>query len=216
MEVIPGILEKDWRGTEEKLNILKSFAKSAHIDIIDGRFAGNTTLLNFEGFTPYASDLFLEAHLMVEEPINYLDALSRAGFKRFIGHVEKMSNQEEFVAKGRLLGEVGLALDGPSPLDLIAVDWTRMDVVLVFTAQQVGFSGLQLLPGRLEKARQIKTRANIPIEVDGGINDKTILPAMASGADRFVATSFIYEGNEAERYKILTSKLHGKGGGEND
>src|SRR5690349_4941146 len=101
-EIIPAILEKDWATIEKKLEIVKPFAKTVHIDILDGKLFNNTTFMDPEPFKKYADDLFLEHHMMVEEPIQYLDEWAKAGFKRFIGHVEKMNDQAEFVAKGQL------------------------------------------------------------------------------------------------------------------
>ena len=128
---------------------------------------------------------------MVEEPVNYLKPFAAAGFKRFLGHVEKMSDQDEFVAEGQLLGEVGLALDGPTELSAITVSYDDLDAILFYTCQKMGFSGPPMMPERLEKVKAFRAKSNIPIEVDGGVNDTTILLAKEAGATRFVATSFI-------------------------
>src|SRR4030043_2163899 len=98
-----------------------SFSKNIHIDIIDGKFAPNTTFLNPGPFSKYTKDADFELHMMVEEPINYLKPWAQVGFKRFIGHIEKMSDQTDFVAQGQLLGEVGLAIDGPTSPDILEV-----------------------------------------------------------------------------------------------
>ena len=189
-EVIPGILEKTWEEVEKKIQLLSPFAKSLHIDIIDGKFAPNLTFLDPKPFTKYKDQFFLEAHLMVDEPINYLKPFADAGFKRFLGHVEKMSSQEEFVAQGQLLGEVGLAVDGPTPLDAIRVPYNDLDCI-VFMTITAGFSGQSFMSEKLEKVKILKSKTSIPIEVDGGVKDTTIALAKNAGATRFVATSFI-------------------------
>ena len=190
-EVVPGILEKTWEEVEKKILLLSPFSKSLHIDVIDGKFVGNLTFLDPTPFSKYKDQIFLEAHLMVEEPLNYLKPFAAAGFKRFLGHVEKMSDQAEFVAQGQLLGEVGLALDGPTDLSAIKVSYDDLDCMLFYVSQQVGFSGPPMLPERLEKVKAFRQKSTIPIEVDGGVKDVTIQQAKASGATRFVATSFI-------------------------
>src|SRR3989344_4687814 len=146
--IIPGILEKDWPVIEMKIQQVLPFAKAIHIDLIDGKFAPNTTFLDPAPFKKYTQDIPFELHMMVDEPINFLKPWADAGFRRFIGHIEKMSDQVEFVAKAQLL-----------------------------------------------------------VEVDGGINDQTILRAKESGADRFVATSFIFKGTPQEQYKKLQETL---------
>ena len=144
--------------------------------------------------------------MMVEEPINFLKPWADAGFQRFIGHIEKMLDQVEFVAKAQLLGEVGLAIDGPTEIEKIEVPFDDLDVIL-FMAIKAGASGQDLIDDYLNKVKQIKDKTLIPIEVDGGINDQTILKAKESGADRFVATSFIFKETPQEQYKILQETL---------
>lgn len=207
MKVIPGILDKDWSSIERKIELVQPFAKTIHIDILDGKFAPNTTFLDPVPFKKYSDKIFLEIHLMVEEPINYLKPWAEAGIKRFIGHVEKMSDQEEFVVQGQLLGEVGLAIDGPTPIDSIKVPLPDLDYLLIMTIK-AGFSAQSFTPEYLEKIKVIRSQsATIPIEVDGGVNDQTALLARDAGANRFAATSFIYKDNPEFQYQTLVNLL---------
>lgn len=192
LEVIPGILEHDWREVERKIELAKGFAKTIHIDIEDGKLTSNKTFLDPEPFKKYTPFVFFELHMMVEEPALYLKSWAEAGFRRFLGHIEKMSDQEEFVAQGQLLGEVGLALDGPTTLDSIQVPLDDLDTLLIYTAEHVGFSGLQLLPERLEKITALRAKTALPIEVDGGINESSIVRSKQAGATRFISTSYIF------------------------
>lgn len=210
LEIIPGILEKEWEEVENKLEKVKSFAKSAHIDFIDGKFTDNTTYLEFENFKKFSDDIFLEAHLMVESSIEYLDKLAGAGFKRFIGHIEKMPSIEEFVAKGQLLGEVGIALDGPTEIGrLDGINLDDLDCILIYTSEKVGHTGPPMMTERLEKIKRLREKTNIPIEADGGIKDSSIKQTLEAGATRFVATSFIWEtSNPSEAFKRLNGKIN--------
>ena len=208
IEIIPGILEKEWEEIEKKLEAIKTFAKSAHVDFIDGKFADNLTYLGFASFKPFPSDLFLEAHLMVENPIEYLKPLADAGFRRFIGHVEKMPDITEFVAKAQILGEVGLALDGPTDINALDdINMDDLDCLLVMTIK-AGRSGQVFMPEHLEKVRKLREKTSISIEIDGGINNSTIVTGRESGAVRFVATSFIWNSDSPEEsYKKLEQTL---------
>lgn len=201
-EIIPGVLEKDWNEIEKKLQLVKSFAKSIHVDILDGIFAPNTTFLDPRPFAKYSNDFLLEVHLMVEDPIKYLKPFADAGFKRFVGHIEKMPDQAEFVAQGQLLGEVGLAIDGLTAIDKIKAPLEDLDNILVMTIK-AGFSGQEFMTETLEKIKLIRSKTEIPIEVDGGINDKTIVLAKNAGANRFAATSFIYKEDPFSQYENL-------------
>ena len=222
LEVIPGILEKEWAEIERKINLVKSFATAIHIDIIDGKFASNATFLDPKPFQRYTSGLFFELPMMVEEPINYLKPFAAAGFKRFLGHIEKMSDQEEFVAQGQLLGEVGLAVDGPTPLEAIKVSYGDLDSILIMTIK-AGQSGQEFNPEYLKKVeilRQVPSGAwlrtasnDMSIGVDGGINDQTIIEVKNAGATRFIANSFIFSSNSPTggpqaQFNLLQERIH--------
>jgi ribulose-phosphate 3-epimerase len=207
-DIVPGILEKSWEEVEAKIKLLSPFAKTLHIDIADGIATNNITFLDPAPFAKYKDQFFLELHMMVEEPVKYLKPFANVGFKRFLGHVEKMSDQAEFVAEGQILGEVGLALDGPTELSAITVEYDDLDAILFYTCQKMGFSGPPMLPERLEKVRAFRQKSNIPIEVDGGVKDATILLAKEAGATRFVATSFISASiNPKNAYEKLVSLI---------
>lgn len=203
-EVIPGILEKEWSEIEKKLEIVKPFVKTVHIDLLDGKFVESTTFFDPSPFKRYADDIFFELHMMVEEPIQYVKAWASAGFKRFLGHVELMSDQREFVLKANMYGQAGLALDGPTPVSAINVDSENLDCILVYTSEKVGFSGPPILPSRLEKVKKMQSKTNTSIEVDGGIKNTTITQAILAGATRFVSASFIFDSdNPRLQYKLL-------------
>lgn len=190
--ILPGVLEKDWIKIEEKLNLIKSFTNSAHIDFIDGKFAPNITCLDSELFKNFTNDFLLEAHLMVENPLQYLEPLASAGFKRFLGHIEKMENLEEFIAKGETLGEVGLAIDLKTDLEKLAIPFQDLDCLLLMSVD-AGFSGQELSEKIIERIKKIRLQnETIAIEIDGGINIKNIQSLQDAGANRFVATSFIF------------------------
>lgn len=205
-EIAVGVLEKDWAAIEQKLETAKTFAKTIHVDLIDGKFATNTTFMDPKPFAKYANDFTLELHMMVENPIQYIKPFADAGFKRFYGHIEKMPNIDEFIAEGQLYGEVGLALDGPTDVSVLdKVNLEDLDCVLVYACQQVGFAGPPMDESKLEKVKKLKERSPLPVEVDGGIKDTTILFAKSAGANRFVATSFIWT---ADHPAVAYKRLH--------
>lgn len=215
MEIIPGILEKEWSAIERKIELVKPFAQVIHIDILDGKFAENKTFLDPAPFKKYSSDILFELHMMVDDPIQYLQLYADAGFKRFLGHVEHMRDISEFVAKAQLLGEVGLAIDGPTSLEDAHVPYEDLDCLLFMTIQ-AGFSGQTFTKKHLEKVKKARTGGYkndelkvFPIEVDGGINDKTIVLAKKAGATRFISTSFLFGGDDPKtQYEILTGLVN--------
>lgn len=203
--VIPGILEKNWEEIEKKLEILKTFSDKVHIDIIDSEFGGEETILDAEPFSKYKDQLVLEVHLMVNEPINYLKTFYSAGFKRFIGQVENMQDQAEFVAKGQLYGEVGLALDLGTPIEQIKVSFEDLDLIHLMSVK-AGKSGQELDQSSLEKIKNLRSKTATYIEIDGGIKRETLKLAKDAGANFFVATSSIWKDqNPKDSFQKLES-----------
>ena len=172
LEIIPGILEKDWPVIEQKIEMVRPFAKTIHIDLLDGKLVNNTTWLDPKPFAKYAKDFVLELHMMVEDPIKYLKPWAEVGFKRFIGHIEKMPDQEEFVAQGQLLGEVGLAIDGPTQINQIQVPLDDLDNILIMTIK-AGFSGQAFNVEYAKKIQQLRNEI-LPLRQAQGQNDTLI------------------------------------------
>lgn len=190
-KILPGILENDWSEIQRKLEIIRPFSKIVHIDFLDGKFSPETSFMDFVSFQKYNGDFFMEAHLMVDNPTQYVKPLAAVGFKRFLGQIEKMQDLDEFVAEGEIFGEVGLALDIDTPVSSIPVPLNDLDAVLLM-AVKAGKSGQEFSPQVTAKIQELRLRTQIPLEIDGGINDQTILQCKNAGADRFVTTSFIF------------------------
>lgn len=219
----PGTENKEFAEIEKKIELVKSFVRTIHIDVCDGKFAPNVTFSDPEPFKRFTNvlpedesgwstgekGLYFEIHLMVEDPIKDIKKWADAGFRRFIGQIEKMPDQEAFIAEAQMFGEVGLAIDGPTSLESIKVNYDDLDVVLFYTGEKAGVSGATLHEDRLEKVKALrKLQEYIPIEVDGGINDETIAVAYEAGVTRFVTTGFLFGLNSPEeQYKLLEQKL---------
>lgn len=202
VEIIPGILEQTWAEIEKKLHTIEPFATSVHIDVIDGKFASVTTFLDPEPFRNYTEILLCEVHLMVEEPIEWIERFGKVGFKRFLGHIENMSDQNAFVAKAREYGEGILALDAQTSIHDIAHP-QETDGIVVMTVH-AGLSGQTIQEPLLQKVMHLKG-LHIPLEVDGGMNDRTIVLAKEAGATRCVATSFLFGSeNPQTAFQTLT------------
>lgn len=204
--IIPTILEKTWEGIESKFSLYEKFAKAVHVDFIDGKFTDNTTFLEFEPFNKYSEYFSLEAHLMVEEPINYLSNLSKAGFKTFLGQIEKMSDQVEFVAKAEGLGAVGLALDIQTSTSQIKISYEDLDRILLMGIQ-AGASGRPFDGRVLPKVKSLAESTFTNIQVDGGVDDKTLPILRQNGARLFCVNSFLFKGDPKEQYQLLQSLL---------
>ncbi|MEK7551331.1 MAG: hypothetical protein AAB532_01920 [Patescibacteria group bacterium] len=208
MQIIPGILENNWQQIEEKIEKIKTFSNTIHIDLIDGKFSPNTTFLDPNPFTKYSTELFFEVHLMTENPLSYLDLFARAGFKRFIGHIEKMPDIAKFIAKGQLIGEVGIAIDLNTNIENISIPFDDLDFILVMGVV-AGASGQSLNPEVFKKIKTLREKTSIPIEVDGGVSSENIVDLKNAGVNRCVTTSFLFNSpNPKDAYQSLLSQVN--------
>lgn len=190
--ILPGILETDWRKIEEKLTLISTFTDTAHIDLLDGTFAENTSFHDPKPFAAFTNTLKLELHLMVEDPLRYVEPFAAVGFQRFLGHIEKMPDQAAFLAEAEQYGEVGLVLDAHTPRTHLTVPLLDLDELLVMTVK-AGFSGQAFLPGSLTKVAAVaKDHPLLMLGVDGGVTAETLKEAYQAGARRFVVTSALF------------------------
>lgn len=190
IDVIPGILEKEWTCIEERLALVRGLVEWVQIDIADNTLVPNQTVL---AFGPVGTSLSFEAHLMVAQPEKYIKPLVDAGFKRIIAHVE-CHDPRIFLEQAKYEHiEVGIAIDGATPIEQAEPFLEEVDMVLVMTIE-AGFSGQEFMTETLEKIKAIHEHfPDLPIEVDGGINDKTATLVRDAGATRLVSTSFLFK-----------------------
>jgi ribulose-phosphate 3-epimerase len=157
IDIIPGILEKEWLRIEERLKLVAPHVDWVQIDIADNTLVPNETLLDFSNFSeeklsPELRHLSFEAHLMVANPEKYIKPLVDAGFKRIIAHVECI-DPRIFLEKAKYEHvEVGIAIDGPTELEIIEPFLDQFDMVLVMTIE-AGFSGQEFMQDTVENCR---------------------------------------------------------------
>lgn len=193
IDIIPGILEKEWSSIEEKLHLVSPLVDWVQIDVADNTLVPNETLLDFSHFAHVDKKLSLEAHLMVANPEKYIKALVDNGFTRLIAHVEAQDPRVFLEQATHEEVEVGIAIDGATELEQAEPFLEEVDVVLIMTIE-AGFSGQPFMPETAEKIRTIRQNfPDLPIEVDGGINDQTAKIVRDAGATRIVSTSYLFK-----------------------
>lgn len=140
----------------------------------------------------------LELHLMVKDPLRYVERFADVGFKRFYAHVEG-DYVDDYIALCYKLGvEVGLAIDGPTPLEKIEPYIDNVDCLLVM-AIEAGESGR---PYREETTDRIKRLREldfeIPLAVDGAMDDINAKKVILAGANRINSNSYIFKSENIE------------------
>lgn len=213
IQVIPAILEKEFTEIEKKIHLVEGLVTWVQIDIADNTLVSNSTFLDpvpFKKLTatyshPENIGINLELHLMVKDPLRYLERFAGAGFKRFYAHIEG-DFVEDYIAGCYKLGvEVGLAIDGPTPLTKVYEYIDNIDCLLVM-AIEAGESGrpyLEETADRIKKLRELDFE--IPIAVDGAMDAVNAKKVIAAGATRINSNSFIFSGPSVEE-RINTLK----------
>jgi ribulose-phosphate 3-epimerase len=193
VEVIPGILEQNFTEIVRKVRMVEEFIPWVQIDLLDGTLFGNTNFHNPEKFSEFRTAVKLELHMMVKNPQQLVDAWAGAGIRRFIAHLEGLSDPEIFIAKVRSKNlQVGLALDIDTPVEKVKPFLPNIDVVLIMTIH-TGKSGQAFQLSSLNKISKLREFSpDFPIEVDGGINLETGKKVVEAGATRLVSTSYIF------------------------
>lgn len=192
--VEPSLLSADFgQIASEAKRIEKAGADAIHIDIMDGHFVPNLTLgPRAVASVNRATDLFLDVHLMIYNPFNFVESFVKAGADRITFHIEATEDVEDTIAYIKKCNiEVGLAFCPETSHEMVTPFLDQVDLILLMTVHP-GFGGQAFMPEVLEKVRFTRHAAekrelDLKIQVDGGIDDQTALECVQAGADVLVS-----------------------------
>jgi ribulose-phosphate 3-epimerase len=197
MKVAPSILSADFANLADDVERVAGVADLLHVDVMDGHFVPNLTI----GPPVVASlrkrtDLYLDCHLMIDNPGVLLDDFAAAGADSCTVHVE-LGDPRPLFDRMRALGmRVGLVCNPETPFSAVEHYLAEIDILLVMSVHP-GWGGQSFIPEVLEKvsaARRVIDERGLSaeVEIDGGINVETAPAAAAAGADILVAGSAIF------------------------
>lgn len=232
IHISPSILSGDFAhlATEAK-RIQDSGADSLHIDVMDGHFVPNLTIgPQVVAAINRSTDMFLDVHLMMYNPFDYIERFVEAGADRLTFHIEATEDVEETLAYIRRCNvKAGLAFCPETSMSLVPKYLDKCDMVLLMTVHP-GFGGQEFMPEVLEKIQFVrgvcdqlnirqggitpngKEKSDLPpfdIQVDGGINLETAKQCVDAGANILVSGSYFFKApNMASAVKEMREFCH--------
>lgn len=208
--VIPAILSDDIDEVRELLGRCEGVVERVQIDVIDGKFADNKTI-DPSSLNDFETTLKIDYHLMVNEPVKWVEKCARSSADRIIGQIEKMENKRVFIGKVvTTSAKVGLAIDLESPIERLDEDLTKdLDVILLMSVK-AGFGGQefdQVVFKKVERLIKIRkgSKSAFKISIDGGIGPDTAKTLFGMGVDEVCVGKRIFEGDIKENISKFIS-----------
>jgi len=197
--IAPSILSADFSKLGDEIKAVEAAGAGwIHIDVMDGHFVPNLTYgpIIVEA-SKKVTDLPLDVHLMIEKPDLLIPDFVKAGADWISVHAEACTHLNRSIQLIKSLGaKAGVALNPATPVS--AIEWVidELDFVLVMSVNP-GFGGQSFIENSLDKVREIKKMItdkglSTLIQIDGGVNKKTVRDIAAAGVDSFVAGSAIF------------------------
>ncbi len=196
-KLAPSILSADFARLGDEIDRVTAEADLLHVDVMDGHFVPNLTIgPPVVAALRQHTALFLDCHLMVDNPGVLLDDFADAGADRCIVHVELGDPRPLFERLRSRSVQVGLAISPETPFEAAAPYLGELDLLLVMSVHP-GFGGQSFIPSVLDKVRAARAaidEAGLPveIEIDGGVHLGTAHEAAAAGVDILVSGSAIF------------------------
>ncbi|MCY2984358.1 MAG: ribulose-phosphate 3-epimerase [Planctomycetota bacterium] len=204
--ILPSLLLCDFANLEKEVRLLEEAGVDClHLDVMDGNFVPNISYgMPIVSAIRKVTDLTLDVHLMIRDPNAYASQFVDAGADLITFHIEALQQPSELLAKIRSQGvAAGLAINPSTEMSHVLPWISECDLVLVMSVE-AGFGGQAFHPIALERLSALR-KANGPdllLEVDGGVNIKTVGQCTASGADLLVVGSAIFR--EADYCQAMT------------
>ncbi len=214
MILAPSILAADFKELGKEIRTIEeNGAQYLHFDVMDGMFVPSIScgVPVLESIRP-ATKLVCDAHLMVTEPIRYVEAFAKAGADLITVHLEACEDINATIEKIRACGcKVGVSICPDTPVISVKNLLKKVDMILIMSVHP-GFGGQAFIPESLDKIRELKAMIDaeglcVDIQVDGGIYTHNVEEVIEAGANVIVAGSAIFKGDTANNTKEMLEIL---------
>lgn len=214
--ILPSILSADFANlAADCRGVLSKGADGLHVDVMDGHFVPNLTMgpAIVKSLRAALPEVWLDVHLMVNDPGPMLEPFAKAGANHLTVHAEVVPQDQRSAMAQRIrdLGcTPGLALNPDRPIDLDAASFADFDMILVMSVFP-GFSGQAFIEESLERCRAVRSKVgpNTRIEMDGGISPANADKVREAGCDVLVSASALFGVQDNARQGVL-DQLRGK------
>ena len=214
IEISPSVLGANLMCLGEEIRRVEELGIGwLHLDHMDGHFVPNISFgPDFVSAMRKQTKLFLDVHLMLSEPMKYIETYAKAGADLITVHVEADDDAETMLRAIAAQGiKAGISIKPGTPVQAIEPLLPLCDLVLVMTVEP-GFGGQKYIPECTEKIQELKEiidkeELDVDIQVDGGINDSTLETVMDAGANLLVAGSYVFNGDLASNVQRIQEKI---------
>ena len=201
IEISPSILGVEQKKVREDLNLLGERVKEVHIDVMDGLFVKNNTLVEVHPRRIEWIKKDLNVHLMVEKPEDFLERYWRARTITF--HVETKGIKENLK---KLEKNKGLALNPETPVEKLYDYIDEADEFLIMGVHP-GFGGQSFIEEVLNKIEKLRSKTDKKIAVDGGVNAENAGRIAKAGADILVVGTALFNGNALQNFEKIKKSV---------
>lgn len=214
MILAPSMLSADFKELGKEIQTIEeNGAEYLHFDVMDGIFVPSISfgMPVLQSIRP-ATKLVCDAHLMITEPIRYIEAFAKAGADLITIHLEACEDVEATIAKIRACGcRVGISICPETPVASLENLLEQVDMILIMSVHP-GFGGQKFIPESLDKIRELKAMLekkglDTDIQVDGGIYPHNVEEVILAGANIIVAGSAVFKGDTAQNTRTMMEIL---------